>query len=82
MMTGKGRYIWENGIVFEGDFLNNEINGSGKYTWPSSYGGRSSTYEGEVFKGKRHGLGTFKSGITSNIYVGEWMNGKRYGKVI
>jgi hypothetical protein len=33
MMSGKGKYIWVNGIIYEGDFLNNEIIGSGVYRW-------------------------------------------------
>lgn len=40
-----------------------------------------STYEGDVFKGKRHGIGTFKSGNCPVVYIGEWNTGKRYGKV-
>lgn len=78
-MSGKGTYIWDNGIIYEGDFLNNEIVGTGKYLWPSKQH-KYSTYEGEVLKGKRHGLGTFRSGQTAIVYIGEWVTGKRYGK--
>ena len=39
------------------------------------------TYEGEVYKGKRHGSGIFKSGTVSVTYFGEWNTGQRYGKV-
>ena len=79
-MSGKGKYIWSNGIMYEGDFINNEIIGAGKYIWPEE-NVKFSSYEGDVYKGKRHGLGTFKSGNTPNIYIGEWVQGKRYGKV-
>lgn len=34
-MTGKGKYTWANGITYEGDFLNNEINGQGVFKWPN-----------------------------------------------
>jgi hypothetical protein len=78
MMSGKGKYIWKNGIIYEGDFLNNEIIGSGKYTWPNqsltlSVDDRlekSATYEGEVYKGMRHGVGKFISLKTPTVYIG------------
>lgn len=78
MMSGKGKYIWSNGIVYEGDFFNNEIIGTGKYTWPNQTQyqrlidpqERKSTYEGEVFKGMRHGIGKFKSANVPIVYIG------------
>lgn len=36
MMSGKGKYTWASGIVYEGDFVNNEITGSGIFRWPDS----------------------------------------------
>lgn len=39
-----------------------------------------STYRGQIYKGKRHGHGIFKSGNSSVVYDGEWNMGKRYGK--
>ncbi len=33
MMNGKGKYVWTNGIIYEGDFVNNEIIGTGIYRW-------------------------------------------------
>ena len=33
MMTGRGKYTWSTGITYEGDFLNNEVTGSGVYQW-------------------------------------------------
>ena len=33
MMHGKGKYEWKNGIVFAGDFEDNNITGSGTYVW-------------------------------------------------
>ena len=33
MMSGKGKYVWANGISYEGDFLNNQIIGHGVYRW-------------------------------------------------
>jgi len=79
MMSGKGKYIWRNGIIYEGDFLNNEIIGSGKYIWPNRTPNHilsvndsleSATYEGEVYKGMRNGVGKFKSFKTPTMYIG------------
>jgi len=81
MMSGKGKYTWSNGIIYEGDFLNNEIIGTGKCIWPNKpiYERLISdddssesyvTYEGEVFRGMRHGIGTFKSANTPIVYIG------------
>jgi hypothetical protein len=82
MMSGKGKYIWkDDNVMYEGDFLNNEITGNGIYQW--NYSSNSvAVYEGKVYKGKRHGLGTFKSGNSNIVYIGEWNMGVRYGKVI
>jgi hypothetical protein len=33
-MSGKGKYTWAaEAIIYEGDFLNNEITGYGIYKW-------------------------------------------------
>jgi hypothetical protein len=57
-------------------FLNKHKNSSNSIDSP-----HCATYEGEVFNGKRHGMGTFKSGNNPVIYEGEWNLGRRYGKV-
>ena len=40
-----------------------------------------SSYSGDVCNGLRHGVGTYidKNGVLT--YTGEWVNGKRQGKV-
>jgi hypothetical protein len=40
-----------------------------------------SIYEGQVNKGKRHGVGILKSTNSPIVYSGQWKMGKRYGKV-
>ena len=32
--TGKGKFIWANGIFYEGEFSDNRITGEGIYSWP------------------------------------------------
>jgi hypothetical protein len=35
-MNGKGKYMWTSGVLYEGDFLNNEITGFGVFKWFNS----------------------------------------------
>lgn len=63
-------------LVSQGDFTNNEITGKGLYRWPDS-----STYEGEVSNGKRHGHGTFRCMASPASYTGQWNMGQRHGTV-
>lgn len=30
---GRGKYMWADGSVYDGDWLDNRINGSGVYLW-------------------------------------------------
>lgn len=30
---GQGKYIWADGSIYEGEWLDNRINGSGIYIW-------------------------------------------------
>ena len=50
--------------------------GQGTYTWPD--GG---TYKGEVYDGVRHGTGTYECAKSVVTYTGQWVQGKRHGKV-
>ncbi|KAG7378276.1 hypothetical protein PHYPSEUDO_010288 [Phytophthora pseudosyringae] len=57
-MHGTGRMEWQtSGVVYEGDFTQNEITGRGTYWWPNG-----SSYVGDVKGGKRHGHGVFVTG--------------------
>ena len=40
-----------------------------------------STYTGQLDHGIRHGVGTFKCSDSSGVYDGDWVVGKRHGKV-
>lgn len=50
--------------------------GHGTYTWLDG-----STYEGQVHKGVRRGVGVYKCAKTSTVYRGQWYLGKRQGQV-
>lgn len=51
---GKGKFTWANGVIYEGDFTYNKIEGDGTYLWPDG-----SKYVGTVINGLRHGFGKF-----------------------
>ena len=52
-IKGKEYYIFNNALIYEGEYLNGERNGKGKeYSILGNL-----IYEGEYLKGKRHGKG-------------------------
>lgn len=48
--------------------------------WPGKLG--SSTYQGEVLGGKRHGQGTMSFADSDAVYTGQWAQGLRHGQGI
>ncbi|KAI2658560.1 hypothetical protein H4Q32_016654 [Labeo rohita] len=77
MFHGEGVAYFQGGHVYKGDFKLNVPMGHGTYTWLDS-----STYEGEVHKGVRHGVGIYKCAKTKTVYRGQWYLGKRQGQGI
>lgn len=83
-ITGKGKYTWfDLKLVLLAidhiDVPTKMINFAFVLTF-ERFPGRPATYEGDVFQGRRHGKGVFKSGRTSMMYSGDWADGKRNGK--
>ncbi len=72
-MNGKGTLIINETTTYEGNFINNVMQGSGKLT--DSRG----IYEGQFNENKKNGTGkmTYKNGW---IYEGDWVNDKWEGK--
>ena len=54
-MSGHGVYIYNDGVTYEGQFLDDKKTGYGHYFWTD---GRQ--YEGYWYRGKQHGIGIFK----------------------
>ena len=46
MKHGHGKYIWNDGSMYEGEWYENKINGRGIYIWPDGrkYNGESVSY--------------------------------------
>jgi hypothetical protein len=66
---GKGQYIWANGDVYEGDFVNGKITGKGKKIWPNG-----EVYEGDWLNDNRTGKGKYTdaNGIERNMNIAQW----------
>ena len=73
----KGKYIWENGDYYIGEFLNDMKNGKGKIYYKND----SIKYDGDFVNDKYEGKGKF---IWENeeYYIGEWVNGFKHGEGI
>jgi len=73
----KGReYCGSNDLlVFEGEYLNGERNGKGKYYWNNKI-----LFEGEFLNGERNGKGKEYEQSDNLIFEGEYSKGKKNGK--
>ena len=95
-VNGKGKYIFANGDIYEGDFVNSKMSGQGTYTYKNG-----DIYIGQWKNGSYHGKGELnvdfdsfegdfvngklegqgtESGIFGQVYDGQWKNGKYHGK--
>lgn len=72
--TGNGTYVWNNGDIYEGEFENDLMHGTGKL----SIVGKG-TYEGKFVKGKKSGIGTYTF-VNGDVYIGEWLDDKMNGE--
>jgi hypothetical protein len=70
---GKGKYIYTNGFVYEGNFIAGNRSGLGILTNPAG-----DVYEGMWQNDQFNGQGTYKWADGSK-YTGEWKNGVQDG---
>lgn len=73
---GKGKYEWNDGSVYEGEFYEDNLNGYGKLDIP-----QKGTYEGYFVKGKKSEQGTYMF-ENKDRYIGKWDNDKMCGQGI
>lgn len=71
---GKGKWIREDGTVWEGTFHHGSFTGTGNYIYESG-----AVYNGQWVNGKLHGKGTM-TWVDGNTYTGDFVEGKRTGK--
>lgn len=72
-LDGKGKYIYNNGYIYEGDFVGGNRSGLGILTSPNG-----DFYEGMWANDQFNGQGTYKWADGSK-YTGEWKNGVQDG---
>jgi hypothetical protein len=65
---GKGKYVYINGDVYEGDYKNGKKEGKGKYVFVNG-----NVYEGDWKNGVMEGKGKMVY-INGNVYEGDWKN--------
>ncbi|MEM3000944.1 MAG: hypothetical protein QXP41_01955 [Candidatus Nitrosocaldus sp.] len=76
--NGYGVYLYNSGMVYEGEWKNGRRDGKGILTYPDG-----TRYEGEWKNNRMHGFGTKTSPILRSYkYIGEWKEGHKYGKGI
>ena len=72
--NGKGLIIYkDNGNIYQGDFLDDNITGYGIYTFKNKQ-----SYEGQVVNGVFHGKGTY-NWTDGTYFKGTYVNGSREG---
>lgn len=69
--SGVGRMTFPNGDVYEGEWLDNKINGEGTYIYKKS----GDIYSGTWVNGKKHGDGRYEFGADKSMFVGNWEHG-------
>ena len=74
-MSGRGRFYFKNGDLFEGRFESGEAHGLGMLNRTSN----GDVYMGEWRRGERTGSGALWFGTTGDKYVGEFHNGRKHG---
>ncbi|KAM5559685.1 phosphatidylinositol 4-phosphate 5-kinase 9 [Rosa sericea] len=70
---GKGKYLWSDGCIYEGEWRRGMRHGIGKISWPSG-----AVYEGEFSGGYMHGAGTYIGSDNLN-YKGRWRLNLKHG---
>ena len=71
---GKGKWIHNEGHIFEGEFAHDEIDGQAVHTYPDGQ-----RFEGIFRASIREGFGTLYNSDGTVEYAGEWSNDQRNG---
>ncbi|KAL2898210.1 Phosphatidylinositol 4-phosphate 5-kinase 6 [Bienertia sinuspersici] len=71
---GHGKYLWNDGCMYVGEWRKGKAMGKGRFTWPSG-----ATYEGEFKRGYMDGKGTYTT-ANEDTYRGYWSMNHKHGK--
>ena len=72
--SGRGKYVYPSGAVYEGEFMDDKMHGRGNYVYADGH-----VYEGEYKDDKMHGRGNYVY-PNGNVYEGEFMDDNRLGQ--
>ena len=70
-MHGQGKFTWDDGRIYEGEYVDDKKHGHGKFIWPDG-----KIYDGSWADGRQHGTGFYTS-ADGRTRQGEWIDGKR-----
>ncbi len=70
----KKHIIYENGDIYNGDYIDDKMNGKGVLEYNNK-----DVYEGDFLNNFKHGYGVMKY-VNGNIYTGQWKNNYKNGK--
>jgi len=76
--TGRKKVTYDDGSVYEGDFVNGEFHGKGKFTWKED--GVTIIYEGGFVNGVFQGKGKKTWTDNGDCYEGDFFDGAQHGK--
>jgi hypothetical protein len=76
--TGKKKETYEDGSSYEGNFVNDEFHGKGKFTWYED--DIMVIYEGDFVKGVFQGKGKKTWTDNGDYYEGDFVDGAQHGK--
>ncbi|XP_068620832.1 radial spoke head 10 homolog B-like [Battus philenor] len=82
---GKGLMIWPNHDFYRGYWKNGVMSGTGTYIWDTFHNDSMSQpsvimYQGQWFRGQRHGYGMLNLGLSLGAYYsGEFKNNQKHG---
>ena len=84
VISGQGEYVFPDGKIYKGHWVNELFDGQGTLTCPVGGEGGGGAgiglrYEGSWLGGMRHGKGTLEYRHRGERYVGEWLKDKRAG---
>lgn len=70
---GRGKEVFNTGVVYIGDFANNKFDGNGELIWPNK-----NNYKGKFKNGFRHGKGEYHT-QRGDHFKGSFLNDKKSG---
>ena len=78
--SGQGKFVWANGTVYTGNFVEDQREGYGVCEWKSGASGEPGLkyYHGEWKEGRMHGKGKFEW-FDGKVYTGDYSNDVKDG---